>query len=297
MLYGIGASVAIRSLHLLRHSKRKYPSICYTTPPECLLLIAPSDEFVKLLNPNKNDNIYDFQIIVIISKRSCNNNIQQCKSTLAISINNNNKYICSTVHILRHKLPFYNNFYINTLCDHYTVDRITALKRKQINLNNIHNYLSVFINKIIKDDKKHNMCQLKIGKNHIHTRSSNFDPLVHTRHLQQTIHGAASNNKGLATSSSIPKPANIPITWPSSFSMGTLHMGQHLIKSESKVGMSCVVGGGHGFPGCHVARHPEQNSDILHYVVVNDHLHCKQFHILVLDTTYDFYPFPLLRYL
>lgn len=24
--------------------------------------------------------------------------------------------------------------------------------------------------------------------------------------------------------------------------------------------MSCVVGGGHGFPGCHVARHPEQNS-------------------------------------
>lgn len=47
---------------------------------------------------------------------------------------------------------------------------------------------------------------------------------------------------------------------PSSFSMGTLHMGQHLIKSESNVGMSCVVGGGHGFPGCHVARHPEQNS-------------------------------------
>lgn len=42
--------------------------------------------------------------------------------------------------------------------------------------------------------------------------SSNFDPLVHTRHLQQTIHGAASNNNGLATSSSIPKPANIPIT-------------------------------------------------------------------------------------
>lgn len=43
--------------------------------------------------------------------------------------------------------------------------------------------------------------------------SSNFDPLVHTRHLQQTIHGAASNNNGLATRSSIPKPANIPITW------------------------------------------------------------------------------------
>lgn len=43
--------------------------------------------------------------------------------------------------------------------------------------------------------------------------SSNFDPLVHTRHLQQTIHGAASNNNGLATSSNIPKPANIPITW------------------------------------------------------------------------------------
>jgi len=42
--------------------------------------------------------------------------------------------------------------------------------------------------------------------------------------------------------------------------MGTLHMGQHLIKSESNVGMSLVVGGGHGFPGCHVARHPEQNS-------------------------------------
>lgn len=43
--------------------------------------------------------------------------------------------------------------------------------------------------------------------------SSNFDPLVQTRHLQQTIHGAASNNNGLATRSSIPKPANIPITW------------------------------------------------------------------------------------
>lgn len=42
--------------------------------------------------------------------------------------------------------------------------------------------------------------------------SSNFDPLVQTRHLQQTIHGAASNSNGLATRSNIPKPANIPIT-------------------------------------------------------------------------------------
>lgn len=41
---------------------------------------------------------------------------------------------------------------------------------------------------------------------------SSFVPALHTLHLQQTMHGAANSNKGLATKSKMPKPAKIPIT-------------------------------------------------------------------------------------
>lgn len=40
--------------------------------------------------------------------------------------------------------------------------------------------------------------------------SSNLAAPLHMRHLQQTIHGATSNNSGDATSNSIPNPAKIP---------------------------------------------------------------------------------------
>lgn len=42
--------------------------------------------------------------------------------------------------------------------------------------------------------------------------SSSFALLLHIRHLQQTIHGAASSSNGDATSNSNPKPAKIPMT-------------------------------------------------------------------------------------
>lgn len=42
--------------------------------------------------------------------------------------------------------------------------------------------------------------------------NSSSNRLLHTRHLQQTIHGAANNRRGDATSNRIPKPAKIPIT-------------------------------------------------------------------------------------
>lgn len=41
--------------------------------------------------------------------------------------------------------------------------------------------------------------------------SSNLE-LLQIRHLQQTMHGAASNSNGDATSNKIPNPANIEIT-------------------------------------------------------------------------------------
>lgn len=67
-------------------------------------------------------------------------------------------------------------------------------------------------------------------------RSSSFSNLgvaLHTRHLQHTMHGAASSSNGEATNKRIPNPANIPITcvrcqitdaleWPSLFLHGPL---------------------------------------------------------------------------
>ncbi|KAI9583249.1 hypothetical protein GQX74_012466 [Glossina fuscipes] len=41
--------------------------------------------------------------------------------------------------------------------------------------------------------------------------SSILEPLQ-LRHLQQIIHGAASNSNGDATNNKIPKPAKMPIT-------------------------------------------------------------------------------------
>lgn len=63
--------------------------------------------------------------------------------------------------------------------------------------------------------------------------SSLLVPALQTRHLQHTIQGAANKSSGDATSSRIPKPANIPITcvrchitealeWPSLFLQGPL---------------------------------------------------------------------------
>lgn len=63
--------------------------------------------------------------------------------------------------------------------------------------------------------------------------SSSFELLLHIRHLQQTMHGAANKRSGEATNNNIPKPAKIPITcarchitdareWPNLFLHGPL---------------------------------------------------------------------------
>lgn len=63
--------------------------------------------------------------------------------------------------------------------------------------------------------------------------SSSFVLLLHIRHLQQTIQGAASSSNGDATNNSNPKPAKIPMTcarchtteareWPNLFLQGPL---------------------------------------------------------------------------
>lgn len=49
------------------------------------------------------------------------------------------------------------------------------------------------------------------GSSNSFSVSSSFE-LLHIRHLQQTIHGAASNSSGEATNNKMPKPANIPMT-------------------------------------------------------------------------------------
>lgn len=62
---------------------------------------------------------------------------------------------------------------------------------------------------------------------------SSLPPPLQTRHLQQTIQGAASRRRGDATKSRMPNPAKIPITcvrchitlareWPSLFLQGPL---------------------------------------------------------------------------
>lgn len=48
------------------------------------------------------------------------------------------------------------------------------------------------------------------------------------------------------------------LTQPLFFSIGILHLGQRLIKFESNIGVWSVTEG-HGFFGCHIAWHPEQN--------------------------------------
>lgn len=43
--------------------------------------------------------------------------------------------------------------------------------------------------------------------------STVFPWVLHKRHLQPIIQGAARSNNGLATRSKRPKPANMPTTW------------------------------------------------------------------------------------
>lgn len=72
-------------------------------------------------------------------------------------------------------------------------------------------FLNITTTSTTKNNKCSHVCNVSNSLKSV-SFSSNLPAPLQIRHLQQTMHGAASNSNGDATSNSIPNPANIPIT-------------------------------------------------------------------------------------